>query len=217
MTVHFNVLGKKRKELATEIALWLGEEVHYCGAPSFAYKIDYFTIDKNGNLSFSDLADSEVVERLLEHLHDYGFEMDLSAETELEAPIGTSIQIPLSHVDVGKLTKILDVKGSLIKKAFDTEDLSFSIMEDRVDLPWFKADSTPKELNAYMHFITALCEMTKNQTRIIAKEKTVDNEKYAFRCFLLRLGFIGDEYKAERKILLRNLSGSSAFKTEVEK
>ncbi len=40
----------------------------------------------------------------------------------------------------------------------------------------------------------------------------MDNEKYAFRCFLLRLGFIGSEYKAERKILLKNLCGSSTFK-----
>ncbi|MDD7450824.1 MAG: hypothetical protein PUK76_07235 [Treponema sp.] len=63
-----------------------------------------------------------------------------------------------------------------------------------------------------MHFITALCEMSINQKRINATEKDVDNEKYAFRCFLLRLGFIGEEYKAERKILLKNLSGSSAFK-----
>lgn len=55
--------------------------------------------------------------------------------------------------------------------------------------------------------------MSRNQKRINATEKEVDNEKYAFRCFLLRLGFIGNEYKAERKILLRNLSGSSAFKT----
>ena len=54
--------------------------------------------------------------------------------------------------------------------------------------------------------------MARTQKRITAKEKEVDNEKYAFRCFLLRLGFIGAEYKAERKILLRNLSGSSAFK-----
>jgi hypothetical protein len=43
-------------------------------------------------------------------------------------------------------------------------------------------------------------------------EKKVDNEKYAFRCFLLRLGFIGAEYKTDRKILLKNLTGSSAFK-----
>lgn len=40
----------------------------------------------------------------------------------------------------------------------------------------------------------------------------MDNEKYAFRCFLLRLGLIGAEHKQTRKILLRNLTGSSAFK-----
>ena len=49
--------------------------------------------------------------------------------------------------------------------------------------------------------------------RITAREKDTDNDKYAFRCFLLRLGFIGAEYKEERKILLRNLTGSSAFKS----
>ena len=38
------------------------------------------------------------------------------------------------------------------------------------------------------------------------------NEKYEFRCFLLRLGFIGDDTKAQRKILMENLAGSAAFK-----
>ena len=45
------------------------------------------------------------------------------------------------------------------------------------------------------------------------KVTDVDNEKYAFRCFLLRLGMIGEEYKAARKVLLRNLTGSSAFRS----
>ena len=67
-------------------------------------------------------------------------------------------------------------------------------------------------MKAYTHFIAAICDMARNQKRITAKEKPADNEKYAFRCFLLRLGFIGAEYKGERKILLKNLSGSSAFK-----
>ncbi|MFR5081245.1 MAG: hypothetical protein ACLTEE_00695 [Anaerobutyricum hallii] len=49
--------------------------------------------------------------------------------------------------------------------------------------------------------------------RINSAEKPTDNEKYAFRCFLLRLGFIGDAHKATRKILLKNLIGSSAFET----
>ena len=59
--------------------------------------------------------------------------------------------------------------------------------------------------------------MSRNATRVTAKEKEVDNEKYAFRCFLLRLGFIGEEYKTERKILLKNLSGSSAFRNGAKK
>ena len=48
--------------------------------------------------------------------------------------------------------------------------------------------------------------------RVTASEREVENERYAFRCFLLRLGFIGDEYKSERKTLLKNLNGSSAFR-----
>ena len=52
---------------------------------------------------------------------------------------------------------------------------------------------------------------------ITAKPKENENEKYAFRCFLLRLGFIGDEYKTDRKVLLANLDGSSAFKAGAKK
>src|SRR5574344_1944951 len=78
-------------------------------------------------------------------------------------------------------------------------------------LPWFKADLDEVTQNTYNNFIVALCNMSVKQKRITAKEKEADNEKYAFRCFLLRLGFIGDEFKVARKILLKNLSGSSAF------
>ena len=55
--------------------------------------------------------------------------------------------------------------------------------------------------------------MARTQKRVTATERTIENEKYAFRCFLLRLGFIGDEFKSARKILLRNFTGSSAFKS----
>ena len=51
------------------------------------------------------------------------------------------------------------------------------------------------------------------KTRVTAKEKDIpENPKYAFRCWLLSLGFIGSEYKAARKILLANLDGNSAFR-----
>ena len=84
--------------------------------------------------------------------------------------------------------------------------------DDKLSFPWFTTETDPDEVRAYTHFITALCEMARNQKRVTAKEKETDNDKYAFRCFLLRLGFIGADYKTERKILLRNLSGSSAFR-----
>lgn len=81
-TIKFDVPGKKRKELVQTIAGWLGEDIKYCGAPTFAYEIDYFTVDREGNLLFDDRADSEAIERLLEHLYDEGFESDIAAVTE---------------------------------------------------------------------------------------------------------------------------------------
>ena len=48
--------------------------------------------------------------------------------------------------------------------------------------------------------------------RVNRRETEVPNEKYAFRCFLLRLGMVGNDSKAQRKILLKNLSGSSAWR-----
>ena len=214
MTITINAQGAERKRLVKTIAEWLGEDVHYCGAPTFAYEIGRFTVKKDGSLSFSDLIDSEVVERLLEHIYDEGFDIDQS-HTE-EAVTGVSIQMPLSEFTetaLANLEAIVEAKGSLIKKALGTDDLTIHRINGRLDFPWFPNYTSPEEVTAYMHFISALCEMAKTQKRITAKEKAVDNEKYAFRCFLLRLGFIGDEYKAERKILLRNLTGSSAFKS----
>lgn len=114
---------------------------------------------------------------------------------------------------LARLEKLIAAKGTLIKKALGIDELPIEKTEDRVTFPWFKkmiedADAA----NAYLHFVHALCEMACNQKRISVQEREVENEKYAFRCFLLRLGFIGEEYKVERKILLKNLTGSSAFK-----
>ena len=197
--------------------------------PSAAYEIDYFTVTKEGTLEFDDRADSEEVENLLEQLAERGIvaapaemaqawlnarEAELSEKSETEpqeANAGLTVEIPLDKVAVGNLTKLLDAKGNLIRKALGITDLRIEVLEDHVAFPWFsQADSDSAA--AYTHFISALCEMSRNAKRVTATEKPVDNEKYAFRCFLLRLGFIGSEYKAERKILLKNLTGSSAFK-----
>ena len=95
--------------------------------------------------------------------------------------------------------------------------LPVEISDTKVSFPWFSGIPAPEELKAYDAFIGKLCEMARNQKRVVARERETGNDKYAFRCFLLRLGFIGTEFKTERKILLRNLSGSSAFKSGAKK
>ena len=229
MRIEFHRTGAERKALVTAIGEILEVRAKYKGMPSAAYEIDYFTVTKDGTLEFDDRADREEVGNLLEQLACRGIvaaptetvqdEPDTGAE-ELskvgtrepqEASVGLTVEIPLDQVEVGNLTKLLDAKGGLIKKALGAQNLGIEILEDRVVFPWFSqvdADSAA----AYTHFISALCRMSRNAKRVTATEKPVENEKYAFRCFLLRLGFIGSEYKAERKILLKNLTGSSAFK-----
>lgn len=215
MTITIHAQGAERKRLVRTIAAWLGEDAHYCGAPTFAYEIDRFTVEKDGSLSFSDLLDSEVVERLLQHIYDEGFDIDQSHTEDEDEPCGVCVSIPKSQFtdsNLENLKALIAAKGGLIKKALGVDDLPLEITDTKVSFPWFPATPTPDEMKAYDTFICKLCEMARNQSRVNSSEKPIENEKYAFRCFLLRLGFIGDEYKAARKILLKNLSGSSAFR-----
>ena len=63
--------------------------------------------------------------------------------------------------------------------------------------------------------ISLLCKTAIEKKRVTAKEKDApDNPKYAMRCFLLTLGFIGDEHKTARKILLSRLEGNSSWKSD---
>lgn len=118
----------------------------------------------------------------------------------------------LTEDGLRNLQALIASKKTLICKALGTDDLPVRVTETQVDFPWFRTDRSPETAHAYATFVCKLCEMAKNQQRVTAKEKPTDNDKYAFRCFLLRLGFIGDEYKADRKVLLQNLSGSTAFR-----
>lgn len=220
MTISINAQGAERKRLVQTIAQWLGCEAKYLGVPSCAYQVDCFTIGRNGSLSFDDRADSEVIERLLEHLYDDGFDIDQShteeADVETDESCAVCISMPKRLFTDGSLENLkalIAAKGNLIKKALGVDDLPLEVTDMKVSFPWFQATPTPDEMNAYDTFICKLCEMARNQKRVNATEKPTDNEKYVFRCFLLRLGFIGAEYKTARKILLRNLAGSSAFRS----
>jgi len=247
---NYKVTGNDRKRLVSAIGEILEVPPKYLGAPTFAYEVDYITIDKNGIVSFDDRADSDEIEMLVEALLEKGFEpearfedLQMTEEEELglgrqrRDPIGEDGMQPsdvpdedksedsgdslilsyprkdISDAVIENLRLLVASKESLIKKALGADALPIEVTDETVNFPWFNGFPSPEEISAYAHFTGKLIGMAKTQKRVTAKEKDTDNEKYAFRCFLLRLGFIGDEYKAARKILLRNLTGSGAFKS----
>lgn len=224
MVIQFNVNGEDRKAMVKAIEDELGVKATYLGVPSCAYQIGSFKVGKLGELEFADGEMTEEVSKVIdaciratgvtpEGLPDNESAQEEAENTQEEAPTLT-ISVPMDKVKVGNLTALVDAKAGLIRTALGVQDLRIDVGADKVSFPWFSGDLDADTIQAYTQFIEALCKMSVNQKRVQAREKPVENEKYAFRCFLLRLGFIGAEYKKTRKVLLKNFEGSSAFRTQ---
>jgi hypothetical protein len=222
MKINYNVTGEQRKELVKAIGVIMQVKPVYMKMPTCAYKIGDITVDKEGTLLCEDEAKAE---RIAHDLIADGFTAaddatesaaeEAAPTEEVEAPDSLTISMPkdgFTDEAIANLKHLVESKATLIKKALGAETLTITVEDDKISFPWFTGFPAPEEISAYAKFIGRLCGMAKTQKRVTAKDKTVDNDKYAFRCFLLRLGFIGAEYKADRKILLKNLTGSSAFK-----
>lgn len=229
MELHFNATKESRKAMVEAISKELGIKAKYLGVPSCAYQIGDYRIEKDGTLIFENEnieESSKIIDACVMATGITPSEWEKNIEPEESAEIaepaesestGLTVSLPLDKVMVGNLTRLLEVKGQLIKKALGISELPIEVGEDTISFPWFSELPDADTARAYTNFIAALCKMSKEQKRITASEKEVENEKYAFRCFLLRLGFIGAECKTDRKILLQNLSGSSAFKSGAKK
>ena len=69
------------------------------------------------------------------------------------------------------------------------------------------------QLKAYIQLCLALSQMAKTVKTASAKPQQNDNPKYAMRTWLLRLGFIGDEFKTAREVLTKRLDGDASFRS----
>ena len=214
MNISYNVTGVRRRELVRAISEKIGREASYLGMPSTAFEIGPITVDRNGGLTWDDRITDSEIEYLIEQLSELGFEATVENPVP-EDEDRLEVSFPVDYLDQAaraRLNAIIKAKGSLIKKAISADDLPILYGQGKIIFPWFRGDTLLNDGPTYSQFIAKLCEYAKNLKRVNATEKEVVNEKYAFRCFLLRLGFIGREYKTARKILLRNLTGSSAFR-----
>lgn len=294
MTINFNVSGKDRKALVQALSELTYSDPEYTGAPTFAYTVGDYTVDKKGVISCPDTVAPEAVTLLIQKLSEKGFvpeqtEDDVSpataefiteeannsaeeapapvaaempdvapeseedahpAEAETEATQGEetpdvaaetteeetpnapeeaksddtvtntddthlTITIPRAKLPdeaLSRLKQIVANKGILFKNALQTETLPIEITEEEVSFPWFTLTGTEGEATAYAQFITALCQMAREQTRILDKPYNGDNDRFAMRIFMVRLGMKGAEFALARKLMMKNLSGNSGWR-----
>ena len=238
MGISFDKTGAGRKALVTAISEITGIKAKYMGAPGFVYRVGGYTISKDGMLETGEAADSDV-SSLLAALEARGFapaektELSGDADEAAPTPIITAeddydgvltIEWPAEEYTDrvrDNLEKLVDSKAVLIRKAIGvrlgkgTDHLPVYENNGRICFSWFRAGMNPGEIDAWSKFTGALIETAKKQKRVILKEKPLDegaSEKFAMRCFLLKLGFIGDAYKDARRIILAEMSGDGSRK-----
>ena len=233
MQIKFNVTGDRRKALVAVMRDTLQDTTRYLGAPSFCFMVGKYTVDKNGTVTCPDDADVAQIDMLIRELAHDGFvgERDGEATKPAEhivaepeqrkkekphtaAPDRLAIELPkdgMTPVAMENLRRLVASKATLLKKALGTNSLPITEHADRIEFSWFRPTDDQAEIAAYYQLVKGLCELARSQKRVLAAEHPVESDRYALRCLLLRIGFIGDEYKTSRKILLRNLEGSSSY------
>jgi hypothetical protein len=224
MEAQFNAAKEERKALVRAISEITGQEAVYGFAPSFAFTIGGVTVSRDGKLS------GELTPALLAALEARGYVHEEQGEERGYSPFQGAVpeEVPdrliitvempfLGEAGLDNLRKLVAGKAPLIRKALGgAEELPVVPVADRVTFPWFRHGMEPEELTAWTSFISRLCLTAKKQKRVTLRDKPVEDgasEKFAFRCFLLKLGFIGADFKEARKILLSRLEGDSSHKT----
>lgn len=271
MKLSYSITGAERKSLVGAISQALNAPTNYLGAPTFAYEVGGYRIDKFGTVTGADNLDLE------DALHQAGFDAsereydepdtyesglggmgalespeelgampafeDLRLDEREELGLGRTrredfqgengmraddvpepdslvIEVPLDGFTPEKLdnlAKLVKAKEGLLKAALGAENLPIRQTGDTLSFPWFSGELDGDTVKAYATLVERICAAAKEKSRVAAKEREVENPKYAMRCWLLSLGFIGGEYKVSRKILLKNLNGDSSYKSGAKK
>ena len=233
MQIKFNVSGEKRKALVAVMRDTLQDTTRYLGAPSFMFQVGKYTVDKSGTVTCPEDADEAQIEMLIRELAHDGFigerigeatkpaehivaepEQQKKERSQTAAPDRLSIELPkdgMTPASMENLRRLVASKATLLMKALGTHSLPITEHADRIEFGWFRPTDDQAEIAAYYQLVHGLCELARTQKRVLASERPVNSDRYTLRCLLLRIGFIGDEFKTSRKILLRNLEGSSSY------
>ena len=233
MQIKYHLEGRERKALLAGIREILQDTPKYMGPPTFSFEIGPYTIDRHGTLDCPDHLDSKQVDMLIRELERDGFVGEQIGEPvklieqkmsempkqeivtpRLESLDRLSVEMPqdgMTPTAMDNLRRLVASKETLLKKALGTDSLPITEHADRIEFGWFRPTDDQAEINAYSQLALGLCELARTQKRVLSSERLVESDRYTLRCLLLRIGFIGDGFKTSRKLLLRNLEGSTSY------
>lgn len=233
-----------RKDVVKAVSGILGQPSKYMGVPTCSYQIGNCTIDKSGAVETEDEKTAELVTA---GLTEQGFIGDPQPEmnkTTVSIPLKDMTAEGLKNLvfltrskqyligrafaeDVFRVpTALVETLGSTVIPDAETFMQIFQSHEgdcrginfqDGVVTFTLPAINDPDMIKAFTHLTAAMVQQAREQKRISPKETIEENEKYYMRIWLLRLGFGGKEGKEMRDLLLKNLKGNSAFRTEENK
>ena len=233
-----------RKDVVKAVSGILGQPSKYMGVPTCSYQIGNCTIDRSGAVETEDEKTAELVraglleQGLIETPHTEVDETTVSLPVEGMTAEGFKNLIFLIHskqylINRAFAEEVFRIPAELTEELGraevpDTEaflrifqshaegckGISFPDGKAAFTLP---AINDPDMILAFTHLAAAMAQQAREQKRIKPDETIEENEKYYMRIWLLRLGFGGKEGKEVRNLLLKNLKGHSAFRTEANK
>lgn len=166
--------------------------------------------------NMAEVATENVVDEATEAAADNTDTAPLTATGNSDEENTLTIEMPktgFTDTSLDNLQKIIASKAALLRKALGTDNLAVIDTGDTLKFPWFALHGLVGEADAYSRLVAAICDTARKRRRITAKERDSENDKFDFRLFLVQLGFVGNEYKTARRILLRSLTGNSSWKS----
>lgn len=123
---------------------------------------------------------------------------------------GVLIDDTLSDEEYERFKKFFDTRLDAETHAFGTDHLELK-RENGIILLTGLTEISEEMAKAGVDYLTALAEFSRQTIRVNRRTPSKDtSEKYSFRVWLNRIGLKGDDHKATRKTLLKNLTGSSS-------
>lgn len=214
-------MGTTRKHAAHLIAAATGETALYMRTPSMAYQIGELTLTRHSELLTPGGISDAVWTALLEagiRVEQTGFDP--------EAVHWRAITVPLpgwGEREKQNLSAMLAAYGPLIGRALRLgidADVQYSKGPDGAcvaEFVWFDQPVPDEDFDAATALTRRLVEKAATARTVRATPPQADNDRYAMRTWLTRLGFNGPEHAATRHALTHRLEGNGAWRTPPKK